>query len=55
MTFIADDPKTYKEAISGDNAHLWKKAMIKHLADLDKLKTWDLVNLSSNKKTINGR
>ena len=33
MAFIADDSKTYKEAISGDNAHLWKKAMIKHLAD----------------------
>ena len=39
MTFIADDPKTYKKNISDDNAHLWKKTMIKHLVDLNKLKT----------------
>ena len=55
MTFIADDPKTYKKAISDDNAHLWKKTMIKHLADLNKLKIWDLMNLFSNKKAINGK
>ena len=29
--------------------------MIKHLANLDKLKTWDLMNLPPNKKAINGR
>ena len=55
MTFIADDPKTYKKTISDDNVHLWKKTMIKHLADLNKLKTWDLMNLSPNRKAINGR
>ena len=55
MAFIADDSKTYKKTISSDNAHLWKKAMIKHFADLDKLKIWDLVNLPPNRKAINGR
>ena len=29
--------------------------MIKHLADLGKLKTWNLVNLPPNRKAINGR
>ena len=55
MTFIANDFKTYKEAISNKNVHLWKKTMIKHFADLDKLKIWNLVNLSFNKKVINGK
>ena len=55
IAFIADDSKSYKKTISDENIHLWKKTMIKHFADLDKLKIWNLMNLFLNKKAINGR
>ena len=53
--FITGDPVTYKQAISAEDVSLWKKVMKKNLTDYKKLNIWNLINLSSEKKAINGR
>ena len=53
--FITGNPVIYKQTISAENVSLWKKAMKKNLTDYKKLNIWDLINLSSEKKIINGR
>ena len=52
--FITKDSVIYKQTISAEDAPLWKEAMKKNLADYKKLNIWDLMNLSFEKKAING-
>ena len=52
---ITKNPVIYKQTISAEDAPLWKEAMEMNLADYKKLNTWDLMNLSPERKTINGR
>ena len=53
--FITGDPVTYKQTISAENASLWKEIMKKKLIDYKNLNIWNLMNLSSERKAINGR
>ncbi|KAH9762600.1 Integrase catalytic domain-containing protein [Citrus sinensis] len=47
-----DEPKTYKEAISGKNADQWLKAMKKEMDSLYKNNTWTLVEKPDKKKVV---
>ena len=53
--FITRNPVIYKQAISAENAPLWKETMKKNLIDYKKLNIRNLMNLSFGKKAINGR
>ncbi|KAH9646639.1 hypothetical protein KPL70_024932 [Citrus sinensis] len=47
-----DEPKTYKEAVSGKNADQWLKAMKEEMDSLYKNDTWTLVKKPDKKKVI---
>ena len=51
----SDDPTTYKEAINSPNKEDWLKAMASEISDLNRLKTWDLVDLPKDRTVIKGR
>ena len=53
--FITGDPVIYKQAISAEDAPLWKKVMKKNLNDYKKLNIWNLMNLFFERKAINER
>ena len=53
--FITENPVIYKQTISAENVQLWKKIMKKNLIDYKKLNIWNLINLPSERKAINGR
>ena len=46
------EPQTIKEALSGPNAHEWKKAMDAEYQALLKNKTWTLTQLPPGRKTV---
>ena len=47
-----DEPKTYKEAVSGKNADQWLKAMKEEMDSLYKNDTWTLVEKPDKKKVV---
>ncbi|KAH9657436.1 hypothetical protein KPL70_023077 [Citrus sinensis] len=47
-----DEPKSYKEAVSGKNADQWLKAMKEEMDSLYKNDTWTLVRKPDKKKVI---
>ncbi|KAH9678917.1 hypothetical protein KPL71_025907 [Citrus sinensis] len=47
-----DEPKTYKEAVSGKNADQWLKAMKEEMDSLYKNDTWTLVEKPDRKKVV---
>ena len=48
-------PKTYNEAISSDEADLWKKAMDEEMSSLEENKTYEVVDLPEGKHSVGGR
>ena len=48
-------PKTYKEAMSRPDSHLWQQAALEELKSHEKHNTWTLTNLPPNAKTIKGK
>ena len=49
---ISDDPKTFRSAITGDNANNWKAAIDAEMQSLRQNETWDLVDLPPNKNVV---
>lgn len=55
VVYISKDcfePKTYTQAINCPNADKWKQAMDEELQSIIENKTWNLIDLPSNKKAI---
>ena len=48
----ADSPRTYEEALRGNDCDLWKEAMDREMNCLTKNKTWKLVEKPKNKKIL---
>jgi hypothetical protein len=51
LSITDDDPRTIREAVDSEDSKLWKKAMVEEMVALDKNEAWDLVELSTWKKT----
>ncbi|CAB0030734.1 unnamed protein product [Trichogramma brassicae] len=49
---IYDEPRNYKEALSGSDAELWGRAIDEELEALTKNNTWTVVDAPSDRKTI---
>ncbi|KAH9670747.1 hypothetical protein KPL70_017094 [Citrus sinensis] len=47
-----DEPKTYREAVSGKDADKWTKAMKDEIESLHKNNTWKLVKRPENKRLV---
>ncbi|KAH9702699.1 hypothetical protein KPL70_010850 [Citrus sinensis] len=47
-----DEPKTYREAVSGNDADKWIKAMKDEMESLHKNNTWKLVKRPENKRVV---
>jgi len=52
---INNKPNNYAEAINSKNNKEWKLAMEAEIAQLKLQRTWDLVDLPSNRKALKGR
>ena len=50
-----EDPKSYKEAMNGQNSTLWKTATDVEMNSVLKNKTWDLVDLPAGKTAIGSK
>ena len=49
---LADEPVTYSEAVTGENAHKWKAAIAKELQSLESNKTWEICEKPDNKSLV---
>jgi hypothetical protein len=45
LSITDDDPRTVREVVDSEDGNLWKRAMDKEMASLDKNEAWDLVEL----------
>ena len=50
----SDDP-TYKQAINGPDANLWKDAINKEIEGLERLKTWNIVDRPKDQRAVGSR
>ena len=48
----ADSPKTYEEALNGDDSDAWKEAMDREMNCLIKNKIWQLVEKPKDKTIL---
>ena len=48
-------PTTYREAVSGPHANEWRTATEEEIAQINKKRTWKLVQLRSDSKTVKNR
>jgi hypothetical protein len=55
LSIINDDSRTVREAVDSEDGKLWKNAMVKEMAALDKNEAWDLVELSTGRKPIGNK
>lgn len=51
-SLVCDEPQTVAEALSREDGHLWKKAILDEYNSLLVNNTWDLVDLPENRKAI---
>jgi hypothetical protein len=51
-TTSGDEPKTYEEAISGGEGKAWKGAMGEELGNIEKMGTWELMDLPPGRTPI---
>ena len=49
------DAPSYKEAMEGPEAHLWRQAVYKELKNYDTRKTFTLVRPPANRKILTGK
>jgi hypothetical protein len=49
---MGKEPASIDEALKGPNANAWKKALEYEINQLQKLRTWDIVDKPSNKPVI---
>jgi hypothetical protein len=47
-----DEPSCYHEAVKGSNSDKWKEAMKDEMKALERNATWDLVELSKDRKNV---
>ena len=55
MSITDDDPTTVREVVDSEDGNLWKRAMDKEMATLDKNEAWDRVDLSTRRKPIGNK
>ena len=55
MSITDDDPRIVREAVDSEYVNLWKRAMDKEMAYLDKNEAWDLVELSTGRNPIGSK
>lgn len=46
------EPNDYEEAMTGPQAELWREAIDDDLQTLEKQKTWEVVNIPSEKRIL---
>ena len=51
----SDDPTSYSEAINSPNKDEWHASMLSEINDLNKLNTWELVELPKGRTAVKGR
>ena len=49
---VESEPKTYKQAIKGQHAEQWNKAMFEEISSLNSHQTWDLVDLPDGRNLV---
>jgi hypothetical protein len=47
-----DLPRTYEEAVNGEEKEKWKEAMDEEIGTLEKMGTWKLEDLPAERKTV---
>jgi hypothetical protein len=52
LSITDDDPRTVREAVDSEDGNLWKMAMDKEMASLDKNEAWDLVEFPTGRNLI---
>lgn len=52
QTFVCDEPQTVEEALSRQDGHLWKQAILDEYNSLLVNDTWELVDLPADRKAI---
>ena len=52
---VAMDPVSVDDALSRDDGHLWKRAMVEEMDSLRKNETWKLVDLPKDRETVSCR
>jgi hypothetical protein len=55
LTITDDDPRNVREEVDSEDGNLWKKAMDKEMAALDKNEAWDLVELLNGRNPIGNK
>jgi transposase InsO family protein len=55
LSITDDEPRTVREAVDSEDGNIWKRAMDKEMASLDKNEAWDLVELPTGRKLIGNK
>ena len=55
LSITDDDPRTIREAMDSEDGNLWKRAMDKEMASLDKNEAWDLVDFPTRRNPISNK
>jgi hypothetical protein len=52
LSITDDDPRTVRNTMDSEDGKIWKKALVKEMASLDKNEAWDLVEFLAGRKLI---
>ena len=55
VSVIADEPSTYREAVSNEDSNRWKNAMKSEFDALQENRTWDLTSLPAGRKALRSK
>jgi hypothetical protein len=55
LSITDDDPITFREVVDSEDGNLWKRAMDKEMASLDKNEALDLVEFPTGRKPIGSK
>lgn len=55
VNLILEEPKTHRQAISGDDCEKWQQAIDAEMDALNRNHTWDIEDRPTNRKVVSGK